>query len=151
MNATWMESEWWEFTIVAVAAVVFTLWPWCLGSFGFARDVKHKDVPNWVAGFFFVSGADNCRTMDAPPNPKAGKLSSRIPKGIALLLGAVFLLGFEIHLWINVINDHATVERALLVQLTLFLPFLVLNFVSGYLFQRYLNRLPEREISSPPE
>ena len=136
-----MESAWWEFVVGATAVSVFTLFFWNMGSLAIARDVKQKIVPNYIAGFFYMARDPNKEYP--PPNPESGKRGAYIVRGMAIATGLAFILGFEIDLWINVINDDATFNRAMMIQLYMFLPFVLINVVLAYIFQRYIDTLPE--------
>ena len=165
MNAFWMGSVWWSWPAVAAAFAFFPLCFWHLGTAILAaeacrekncdgdelskRDIKEINRPLPTSSPSPASrGARILRVIAVCIMPELllpHQRGARIPRGIAVFLGTTFFLGFELHLWINVLADHVTVGRALLVQLTLFMPFLVFCLVGAYIDSRwYLYRVAQR-------
>ncbi len=143
MNEFWMDSEWWEYVVVAIAFCFFPFMFWFNASLVIAI-INKKKFPKWLAWLAVSNRNKKQKNPRTQSNPEASKMFARCFQGFALLCVMVFFIYFEIDLWKNVIEDHATVERALLLQLTLFLPLLLFNFLGLLFFERYLKGLPER-------
>lgn len=142
MNGFWMDGSWWEYVVVAITFSFFFLYFWCMGSWFEASGKYKKDAPAFVHGVFFADKKAAEEKYDTPENVA---LAIWIARGVASTLGIIFFLGVQLHLWINYSGGHVTLERALIAQLTMFFPFLLFNYLGAHFFQRYLNKLPERE------
>ncbi|MFC1925604.1 hypothetical protein ACFLW2_02785 [Chloroflexota bacterium] len=143
MNGFWMDGSRWEYVVVAISFCVFFLYFWCMGSWYEVVGKHNRDIPKFIHSMFF---ADK-EPMEKKYNETTAEVTIAIwiVRGVPLVIGIGFFLGFQLHLWINYIGDHVTFERALLAQLTMFLPFLLFNYLGAYFFRHYLDKLPERK------
>lgn len=164
MDAFWMETPWWQFPIGAAVFAFFPLGFWFLGT---ALLVLREEAAAKNRGKLEHSD-HNRKDINGPlrcssPSPacRAGRirrgieigimperlLSERfgvacVPKGIAIILAMGLFLWLEMDLWVGVSKDIVTLEQAVLVQVYLFLPFLMCCFVGAYYsHQWYLYKL----------
>lgn len=141
MNASWMETPLWGFVVAALPFSLFFIYFWCMGSWFEALGKYRKDVPQFIYGMFF----DKKSPVEKRDSPEDVALSMWIVRGIAIIIGIGFFIGFQLSLWVDYAGEHVTLDRTLLVQPLMFLPFLLFNYLGVHFFQRYLNKLPERK------